>query len=474
MSDSANNSENPIVACMVSLGCAKNLVDAEVMCGTMAVHSICLTDDPEEADVFIINTCGFIQSARDEAEENIRKALKWKRSGRRRGYDRRVIVGGCLAQRFAPEYAEKYPQVDCFIGIDDVPNIHAVITRLFEQPPQPDEDARPEIAVGNGVPEYLYDDQSPRIQTTPSSYAYVKIAEGCNHHCAFCAIPGIRGKLRSRPVASIVNECRQLLSAGVRELDIIAQDTTAYGIDLPDRPTLTALLKQIDSLPGDFWIRVLYTHPVHITDQFIDFLAGGRHAVPYLDVPLQHIADPILRGMRRAISTEKTLSLMNGIRSRHPQMVVRTTFLTGFPGEDDQMHRQLLDFVRDYGFDRLGVFAFSPEKGTAAYEIREGLVPQKLAEARRDEILALQKKIAYERNQSQIGKTVRVLLEERRGRRLYAGRGIGDAPDVDQTILVRVPANANLPPLDSFVDAVVKTAGEYELGAVLKTAAHQP
>ncbi len=462
--------DNPIVACIVSLGCAKNLVDAEVMCGTMATNNIMLTDEPEDADVFIINTCGFIQSARDEAEENIRKAIKWKKNGRKHGFDRRIIVGGCLAQRSAPEYAKKFPQVDCFIGIDDVPNIHKVITRLFEQEPQPDSGSVPEIGVkDNDEPRYLYDDASPRIQTTPSSYAYVKIAEGCNHRCAFCAIPGIRGKLRSRTPESVLTECRQLLESGVHELDIIAQDSTAYGRDLPNKPTLAALLKEIDALPGKFWIRVLYTHPVHITDEFIDFLATGKHAVPYLDIPLQHIADPILKGMRRAITTEKTLELMNSIRAKYPQIVVRTTFLTGFPGETDQMHQQLLKFVKDYGFDRLGVFAFSPEPGTPAYEMTEGVVPNKIAEARKDEILALQKKISYSRNQQLIGKQITVLIEERRDKRVYVGRGVGDAPDVDQIITVRIPANKNLPKLNSFVTATVKNAGEYELAAVLDT-----
>lgn len=460
--------DNPVIACITSLGCAKNLVDAEVMCGTMAANGIVLANDPEDADVYIVNTCGFIQSARDEAEEHIRAALKWKKAGRRRGYDRRVIVSGCLAQRSAPEYAKKFPAVDCFIGIDEVPRIHEVVKRLFEVEPQPDQGCEPEIQVGQAEPHYLYDDVSPRIQTTPASYAYVKIAEGCNHRCAFCAIPGIRGRLRSRSMESVLQECRQLLENGVKELDLIAQDTTAYGYDLPQRPSLTGLLRKIDELPGDFWIRVLYTHPVHITDEFIDFLATGRHAVPYLDIPLQHISDPVLRGMRRAINGEKTRAMMNGIRAKYPQIMIRTTFLTGFPGETEAMHEELMDFVRSFGFDRLGAFAFSPEPGTPACEISEGTVPQALAEKWRGELLDLQKDISLERNQRLVGRRIRVLLEERRGKRLYAGRSTGDAPEVDQTVMVRVPAGRNLPALNSFAEVEIKTAGSYDLGAILK------
>ena len=454
-------SEMPLVVRLVALGCAKNLVDAEVMCGALAANGICLTTDPEAADVTVINTCGFIQSARDEAAAAIEDALRWKQAGRRRGLVRRIVVGGCLAQRSAPEYAKRYPQVDCFIGIDAAPKLHEILRAVVAHAPA----AQPQVLVDNAqAPQWLYDESTPRIQVTPDSYAYVKIAEGCNHRCAFCAIPGIRGNLRSREAASVVAECRQLLANGVRELDLIAQDTTAYGYDQQPRNSLAALLRQIEELPGDFWIRILYTHPLHLTPEFLELLGNGRHLLPYLDVPLQHIADPILKSMRRGMNAAKTRELMLAIREKWPRMVIRTTFMTGYPGETEEDFQALLNFVKEMKFDRMGAFAFSPEPGTPAFEIQEGLVPPEVAEDRRQQLLDLQRGISRKRNKSLVGKTMRVLVEAPAQKGVWSARSAADAPEVDPVVLVR-EAPANPLATNRFVEVEVTKADDYDLTA---------
>ena len=454
-------SEMPLVVRLVALGCAKNLVDAEVMCGALAANGICLTTDPEAADVTVINTCGFIQSARDEAAAAIEDALRWKQAGRRRGLVRRIVVGGCLAQRSAPEYAKRYPQVDCFIGIDAAPKLHEILRAVVAHAPA----AQPQVLVDNAqAPQWLYDESTPRIQVTPDSYAYVKIAEGCNHRCAFCAIPGIRGNLRSREAASVVAECRQLLANGVRELDLIAQDTTAYGYDQQPRNSLAALLRQIEELPGDFWIRILYTHPLHLTPEFLELLGNGRHLLPYLDVPLQHIADPILKSMRRGMNAAKTRELMLAIREKWPRMVIRTTFMTGYPGETEEDFQALLNFVKEMKFDRMGAFAFSPEPGTPAFEIQEGLVPPEVAEDRRQQLLDLQRGISRKRNKSLVGKTMRVLVEAPAQKGVWSARSADDAPEVDPVVLVR-EAPANPLATNRFVEVEVTKADDYDLTA---------
>lgn len=452
----------PYTVRIISLGCAKNLVDAEVMCGSLAAHGICLTTDPEAADLTLINTCGFIQSARDEASAAIEDAIRWKKAGRRKALIRRIIVGGCLAQRSAPEYAKRYPEVDCFIGIDDAPRLHEIVQRLANEAPS----ATPEILVSGEAPMWLYDDQSPRIQVTPPSYAYVKIAEGCNHRCSFCAIPGIRGNLRSRTPESVLAECRQLLANGVSELVLIAQDTTAYGYDLQPRHDLTALLRQIEALPGDFWVRILYTHPLHLTPDFLELLGHGKHLVPYLDVPLQHIANPILKSMRRGMTAEKTRELMEGIRERYPDMVIRTTFMTGYPGETDEDFQELVAFVQAMRFDRLGAFAFSPEPDTPAAQIQTGLVPAPIAESRRKELLALQKKVSLRCNQALVGKTLRVLVEERLQKGLWSARSMADAPEVDPVVLIHAADERSLA-INHFANVQITQGGEYDLTAQL-------
>lgn len=415
----------PIVVQMITLGCAKNLVDAEVMCGTLAANGILLTTDPEEADLILINTCSFIQDARKEADQSIRSALKWKKQGQRAGLSRAVAVAGCLPQRNPQECAAQYPDVDFFLGLDDVPRVHELIRAFYDGTvslPLPSAE----------LPGYLYDHQTPRITVTPENYAYIKIAEGCNHRCAFCAIPNIRGHLRSRQPDSVLAECEQLLAQGARELNFIAQDSTSYGKDLGS--SLVQLLKRCEQLPGEFWLRVLYTHPLHVTEEFLELLAHGTHVVPYLDMPLQHISSPVLQNMRRGMDGPQTRKLLEHIRKDFPEIAIRTTFLTGFPGETDQDFQELQSLLTEIRFERLGVFAFSPEENTPALSLPDDKVPASTANRRRNALLKAQQGISLAHNQALIGQTLRILPEEKLQGRSFIGRSAADAPEVDQLI----------------------------------------
>ena len=426
----SNSEDSPIVVQIVTLGCAKNLVDAEVMCGTLASNGIYLTTDAEAADIMLINTCSFIRDARDEAEKAIRSALSWKRCGQRRGLSRAVAVGGCLPQRQPEACKEQFPEVDFFFGLDDIARIHLLIRQFFS--------GSPELPLPKkSLPTYLYDHNTPRITVTPENYAYCKIAEGCDHRCAFCAIPDIRGHLRSRQPESVLSECRQLLERGVREINFIAQDSTSYGRDLPGQPSLTELLQRCSALPGEYWLRVLYTHPLHVKPELLDLLAAGGHVVPYLDMPLQHISSHILSAMRRGQDGLQTRKLLQLIREKYPQIALRSTFLVGFPGETEQDFQELLAFIQEIRFERLGVFAYSPEENTPAMQLDAKTVPHATAIRRRKQLLQAQQEISLARNQSLLGQVLTVLPDEAPQRRQCLGRSSADAPEVDQSVLFK-------------------------------------
>ncbi|OPZ31558.1 MAG: Ribosomal protein S12 methylthiotransferase RimO [Lentisphaerae bacterium ADurb.BinA184] len=441
---------------VISLGCAKNLVDSEVMCGGLATAGFVLTDAADAADVMLVNTCSFIADARAEADREIARAVKWKRG--RRG--RRVVVAGCLPQRNLAEAQAAYPQVDLFLGLDDVPRVAGRLAALFAGGAG---GAPVEVAESATLPPptYLYDHLTPRLQLTPRNYAYVKIADGCDHHCRFCAIPAIRGRERSRDIPSILAECRQLLGQGVRELNLIAQDTTRFGADRRDGTSLAALLERGEAeLEGDFWLRVLYTHPRHFDDAVLTAFANARRLVRYVDIPLQHISDPVLRAMGRGLGEAATHALMERIRRDIPGVAVRTTFLVGYPGETEADFETLLAFVGACRFDRLGVFAFSPEAGTPAAEVTAGLVPAALAQERRARLLALQQEISLARNQALVGKRLRVLVEARAGKGRFLGRTAADAPDVDNQVRFTGPADSRE---RGFVNVRIDRAEPYDL-----------
>lgn len=448
----STQSPRPVAVAMVSLGCAKNLVDSEVMAGTLAAAGFMLTGEAGDADVLVINTCAFIADARSEALAEVETGVAWKKA--RRG--RRLAVAGCLPQREHGALRERFPEIDLFLGVDDVPRI-AELLRAAAAP------LAPGPAAAMPLPRYLYDETTPRLLLTPAAFAYVKIAEGCDHHCRFCAIPAIRGRQRSRAIPSVAREVRNLLEQGVHEINLIAQDTTRYGADRQDGATLAGLLRELDALPGQFWLRVLYTHPKHFTDDLLEVFAAARHLVPYIDMPLQHISDGILHAMGRGLGEDATRRLIQRLRQRLPKAILRTTFLAGYPGETEADFAKLLAFVKETRFDRLGAFAYSPEAGTPAAAIAEGVVPMALAQARRDALLEAQQAIALEKNQALAGQELDVLLERPDGQRGWlAGRSAGDAPDVDNTVHVH---GAKSLLRDGFCRVRVTAAGPYDLDA---------
>ncbi len=435
---------------IVSLGCAKNLVDSEVMCGSLVTHGFYIAESPDVANIYLINTCGFIRDAKKESNDFIEEAVAWKSQAR----GRIIVVTGCLAQRSPEVIQNAYPQVDLIAGLDDVPRLPELIDLFLDKSMKHE--------VSQQLPTYLYTDETPRVSLTPEAYAYVKVAEGCDHRCAYCAIPLIRGNQRSRSPESVERESLQLLQNGAYELNFIAQDTSRYGTDLSPQENLEKLLRCCDKLDGDFWLRVLYTHPLHLTDGLLDVLGNSRHVVPYLDIPLQHISTNILQGMRRGMDGDKTRELLARIRRDYPQLSIRTTFLVGFPGETEENFQELLGFVKEFRFDRLGVFAFSPEEGTPAATMTEGIVPPEVAEQRKKSIMELQAGISLEKNKAMIGKTIRVLLETQLKSRQWEGRTAADAPDVDQFVTIATKRKYTAP---RFVEAVVEAADEYSLVA---------
>ncbi|MBR4674980.1 MAG: 30S ribosomal protein S12 methylthiotransferase RimO [Victivallales bacterium] len=435
---------------IVSLGCAKNLVDSEVMCGSLVTHGFYIAESPDVANIYLVNTCGFIRDAKKESNDFIEEAVAWKSQAR----GRIIVVTGCLAQRSPEVIQQAYPQVDLIAGLDDVPRLPELIDLYLDKSMKHE--------VSQQRPTYLYTDETPRVSLTPEAYAYVKVAEGCDHRCAYCAIPLIRGNQRSRSPESVERECIQLLQNGAYELNFIAQDTSRYGTDLSPQENLEKLLRRCDRLDGDFWLRVLYTHPLHLTDGLLDVLGNSRHVVPYLDIPLQHISTNVLQGMRRGMDGDKTRELLARIRRDYPQLSIRTTFLVGFPGETEENFQELLGFVKEFRFDRLGVFAFSPEEGTPAATMTEGIVPPDVAEQRKKNIMELQAGISLEKNKAMIGKTIRVLLETQLKSRQWEGRTAADAPDVDQFVTIATKRKYTAP---CFVEAVVEAADEYSLSA---------
>ena len=437
---------------VVSLGCPKNLVDTEVMCGQIGLAGFILADRPGAADLLLINTCSFIQEARDEAGREIHSALRWKR--KRRG--RRVVVSGCLPQRDLAEAQRLYPGVDLFLGLDDVPRTAELLSGLVRG------EHAPRRSTEYDAPTYLYDDSTPRLLATGGPHAYVKIADGCDHFCRFCAIPRIRGRQRSRSIDSVVAECRNLLAMGVLELDLVAQDSTRYGTDRDDGSSLPELLRRCDALAGKHWLRLLYTHPLHFTEELMRVFAEAEHLVPYVDMPLQHITDRMLHAMGRGMDEAGTRALMGGLREKIPGVAVRTTLLVGFPGETDADFDALLRFVEEYRFERMGAFVYSPEAGTPAAEITEGLVPHRVAEARRAQLMEKQQAISAERNAAMLGQRVEVLVHgpERPG--WHVARTTADAPEVDNVVYVRTSGRREL---RGFVDVTITAADIYDLEA---------
>ena len=541
---SQKSPERPLRVGLISLGCAKNLVDSEIMLGTLLKDGIQLTNDTAQADVVIVNTCSFIDAAQEESVDTILESAA-VRDAHHRGQG--LVVAGCLSQRFRDDLPRLMPEVDAFMGIDQVAKVTEIVREAaagraqregrksrslrrrkpailahFAELERKAKDKEP----GNGShqigdqsydnaplvdinprPKYIPDYATPRFRLTPSHFAYLKIAEGCNHPCSFCIIPRMRGTHRSRLQGDIAAEARTLLADGVKELNLISQDSTYYGLDLRpnhsrtiaapqrfqaavqglprDATTICSLLRELNGLPGDFWIRLLYTHPAHWTDELIQTIRECPKVARYVDIPLQHIHENMLERMRRETTRQHIVDLLQRIRTGVPGIALRTTFIVGFPGETEECFEALLDFIRTARFERLGIFAYSQEEGTRAGAMA-GQIPDAVKKQRRDRAMALQHEIAIHVGRSFVGRTLRVLIEKKasakdlegarisswehglirerdaqglpgKGNYLVA-RGETDAPDIDGRIYVR----GNLP-VGEFAQVRIISCTDYDL-----------
>jgi ribosomal protein S12 methylthiotransferase len=431
---------------LISLGCAKNLIDSEVMMGHLAEAGMSLTSEAELADVLIVNTCSFIDMAKQESIDAVFGAVNARTADPDRARQK-IIVAGCLSQRFAKDLPGIMPEVDAFIGLDQITKVAPIIENLLGRRPAPKEensateDPRDYVTL---KPKYVPDYTTPRFRLTPDHFAYVKIAEGCNHTCTFCIIPQIRGRHRSRTQDSVVREVEALVKSGVKEINLISQDTTYFGMDQweGDRPkpnspvdstkgeSLSTLLRAINTLEGDFWVRLLYTHPAHWSDELIQTIAECDKVAKYVDIPLQHISDRMLTAMKRVTSGDYIRDLLRRMRAGIPGLGIRTTFIVGFPGETEEDFQELLEFIREFRFERAGVFQYSKEEGTRAHKM-DGHLHHATRKSRWSRAMAELQKVAAEVNQQQVGKRVRVLVEEP-----GVGRTAWDAPEIDGSVHV--------------------------------------
>ncbi|MCA9236164.1 MAG: 30S ribosomal protein S12 methylthiotransferase RimO [Planctomycetales bacterium] len=412
----------------VSLGCPKNLVDSERMLGMLRLDGYELVDDPRGADFAIVNTCGFIEAARTESFGAIDEMLELKRRGELRG----LIVSGCLAERQKESLLEERPGIDHLVGVFGREEVTKVADRLVGG-------LEEQRSVFHPAPIRPLPDTA-RMRITPRHFAFLKISEGCDRLCTFCAIPKMRGKHATKPIEEVVAEARELAADGVRELVIVAQDTTYYGMDLYGETRLAELLRQLETVEGLDWIRLMYLYPMYFTDEVIDVIAGSERIVPYLDMPLQHANDTMLKRMQRRVNRADTEVLLEKLRSRIPGLVMRTTFITGFPGETDAHFAEMVEFVREQRFERLGVFTYSLEPDTPAAKLPDH-VPEDVMLARQGELMQVQQEIAFEWNDAQQGRQLDVLIDSPvpGEKNAWVGRSFADAPDVDGVVYVSGP-----------------------------------
>lgn len=410
----------------VTLGCPKNLVDSERMLGLLAQDGYIFVPDAGDADLVVINTCGFIDVARQESLGVIREMIDRKREGSLKG----IVVAGCLAEREKEMLLEQVPEVDQVVGVFGREEIARVADRIFGGLEEQRTLFRP-------APVQAFEDRA-RLRVTPRHLAYLKVSEGCDRLCTFCAIPSMRGKHITKPIEEVLREARELVADGVRELNLVAQDMTYYGVDLYGRPRLAELLRELDQIDGLDWIRILYNYPQYFNDELYEALGSSRRVVPYLDMPIQHINDRMLKLMNRRHTRDETLAILARLRQSIPGLVLRTTFIVGFPGETDTEFNELLDFVRDQKFERLGVFPYSFEADTPSAKL-PGHLPDEVKIARRDAIMEAQQPIAFGFNQTLVGRNLEVLIDAQAPGEegLWIGRTYADAPDVDGQVYIQ-------------------------------------
>ena len=467
--------EKPVRVGMVSLGCAKNLVDAEIMLGSVVGRGMQVTADAADADVLVINTCAFIDTAKQESIDAILQAHQDRTAHRP---DQKLIVSGCMSQRYADELREQLPEVDAFIGLDQVKELGGIVEQVLRKkldterrtsnPPPPGlrrAGAQLDLSFAHQRPTYIPDYDTPRFRLTPAHSVYLKIAEGCNHPCSFCVIPQMRGKHRSRSPQSVLSEIRSLVAEGVREINLISQDTTYYGMDLWSEkagprqpvdssrgPTLSSLLQEIERIDGDFWIRLLYTHPAHWSDELIATIGQSTKVARYIDMPLQHIDENMLRVMRRETSRAHIEDLIGRLRQGIPGVALRTTFIVGFPGETEQEFEALLEFMERTRFERLGVFKYSQEEGSRAAKMG-GQLDQRTKNSRYRRAMVLQQRIAFELAQQKVNRELKLLVDQP-----FTARSESDAPDIDTRVILTEAA-----PVGEFVRRKITGSRGYDL-----------
>ncbi len=405
---------------MVSLGCSKNRVDAEEMLGLLKQRGHKIVSDADKADVVIVNTCGFIEPAKQESIDEILRYARMKEDGK----IKYVVVTGCLAQRYADELVKEIPEADAFVGVTAFDGIVNVIDNLGENNSVVIKDINEACPLG-----------LPRVTDDNQVYAYLKIAEGCDNRCSYCAIPYIRGRYRSKPVEALVAEAKELVSRGKKEIIVIAQDITRYGQDIDGNVTLMILLSRLSEINGLEWIRLMYLNPMRVSEEFIDFVAENKKILPYFDIPVQHINTELLKRMHREADSEKIKSVFAYVKNRIPEASLRTTFITGFPGETDEQFRELLEFVKTAHIDNLGVFTYSEEEGTPA-ALMPDKVPYDVAKKRADKIMALQKKLVASSLRAKRGQILSVIIEGQNKNGKYYGRSYREAPDIDGIVIV--------------------------------------
>jgi ribosomal protein S12 methylthiotransferase len=461
---------------MISLGCPKNLVDSEVMLGLARQSGHQLTRDAADADVLIVNTCAFIDKAKQESIDTILEMAELKKTGK----CRRLVVTGCMAERYREELREQIPEIDAVLGTGEVPEIvnaiggsaSPTLGAQRDPPHVPLLRSNGELVnLGSRIPDpgprdlpsYLYDADTPRLLATPRHYAYIKIAEGCDYKCAFCIIPTLRGHYRSRPADSIVREARALASRGVKELLLISQDTSFYGNDRGERGALARLLRQLNTIDGLEWIRMLYLYPTTIGEDVLDAIAESEKVCKYIDLPLQHASDDVLRRMKRPGTRASYERLLNRIRTRIADVALRTTFIVGFPGETDDDFATLQDFVKAIGFDHVGVFTYSHEEGTSAYGLADD-VPARLKKLRQSSLMSLQKKIVKKAQQLRAGQHVRLLVDGPSAEHelVLRGRLEGQAPDIDPVVYL-TDCDPSEFSAGQFLQAEIVGARDYDL-----------
>ena len=450
------NTKHKATYALISLGCHKNLVDSERMAGLLKLEGYRMVEEPEGADFVVINTCGFIADARDESTGVIAEMCRLKREGQLGG----IIVAGCLAERNREKLLTAHTEIDQLVGVFGRNEITTAAERLIGG-------LHEQRTIFRPAPARPLSDEY-RLRITPPHLAFLKIAEGCNRSCSFCSIPALRGRYASKPLEEVVEEAQRLADDGAKELVLVAQDSSYYGTDLYGKPRLAELLTQLEDIKSLAWIRLMYLYPTQVTDELVEVISSGKKLLPYLDIPLQHISDDVLRRMRRGVGRDECERLIDRLREKIDSLVLRTTLLTGFPGETDEQFEELMEFVRRQRFERLGVFAFSSEEGTPAADLDcdiDGGVPEDVKHSRRDRLLAAQQEIAFAWAAEKVGQRMDVIIDRYipEQENAYVGRTYADAPEIDPVVYV---TSENLSP-GMIVSCEIVTSQGYDLVGVV-------